>query len=239
MRADIVVFFIHLALDVQVEDAFHACRLHRSGHSCQHRVGFDVREILVYQAVGCDDGFARHDRTFGEGGPVADPDVLTEDNGFGQRSNLPVAVEVLHIVERRVHELAVPSGAHIAANDNPVEAENFEVGAEINLPFTELQRRVVGNDHIGTMAEDDRSVEDDGTAHVPDALLDGGVHVMVVLPDPDHPGTDRSVDDDFPRQTAERDLPVQPNRQFLRHREGKHFEIEPEGFKYVDGSYDV
>ena len=239
MGSNIIIFFVHFTLDVQIKDAFHACRFHGGWHSRQHCVGFDVREVLVYQAIGCDDGFARHDRSLGEGGPVADPDVLTEDNGFGQRPDLPVAVEVLHIVERRVHELAVPGGAHVAAENNLVEAENFEVGAEIGFPFAELQRRVIRNHHVGAVTEDDGSVEDNGAAHVPDALLDGGVHVMVVLPNSDHPGADRSVDDDFPRQTAEGHLPVQPNRQFLRHREGKHFEIEPEGFKYVDGSYDV
>ena len=234
-----MVFFIHLALYVQVKDAFHACRFHGGRHSRQHGVGFNIREVFVYQTVGCDDGFAGHNRALGEGGPVADPDVLTEDNGLGQRPNLPVAVEVLHIVERRVHELALPGGAHVAADDDPVEAENLEVAAEIDLPLAELQRRVVGDHHVGAVAEDDGPVEDNGTAHVPDTLLDGGVHIMVVLPDPDHSGTDWPVDDDFPFQTAERHFPVQPNRQFLRHRKGKDFEIEPKGFEHVDGSYDV
>ena len=239
MCTDIVVFFIHFALDVQIKDAFHACRFHGSGHSRQHCVGFNVREVLVYQTVGCDDGFARHDRSLGEGGPVSNPDVITENDRFGQRPNLPVAVEVLHIVERRVHELAVPGGTNVAAENNPVEAENLEVGAEIGFPFAELQCRVVGDHHVGAVTENGWTIENEGAAHVPDALLDGGVHVMVVLPDPNHPGADRSVDDDFPRQTAERHLPVQPNRQFLRHREGKNLEIEPEGLKDIDGTYDV
>ena len=229
MCADIMVLFIHLALDVQIEDAFHSCRFHGSGHSRQHCVGFNVREILVYQTVGCDDGFARHNRALGKSGPVSNPDVISENDGFGQRPNLPVAIEVLHIVERRVHELAVPGGTHIAADDNPVKAENLEVGAEIGFPFAELQLRVVGDHHVGAVTENDWTIENEGAAHVPDALLDGGVHVMVVLPDPNHPGADRSVDDDFPRQAAERHLPVQPYRQFLRHREGKNLEIEPEG----------
>ena len=142
-------------------------------------------------------------------------------------------------MERRVHELAVPGGAHVAAENNPVEAENLEVGAEIGFPFAELQRRIVGNHHVGAVAEDDGSVEDERSPHVPDTLLDGGIDIMVVFPDSDHPGGDGSIDDDFARETSESHLPVEPHRQFLRHREGEYFEVEPEGFDYVDGPYDV
>ena len=239
MGTDVVVFLVHLTLDVQVEDTFQACCLDGGRHSGEHCVGFDMGEVLVHQAVGGDDGLARHDGAFGESGPVADPDVLAEDDGLGQRSDFAVAVEVLHVMEGRVHELAVPGRAHIAADDDPVEAENLEVGAEIDFPFAELQGRVVGDHHVGAVAEDGGTVEDDGAAHIPDALLDGGVHVMVVLPDFDHPGGDGPVDDDFSRQAAEGHLPVQPHGELLRHRKGKRLEVEPDGFQDVDGTDDV
>lgn len=239
MGADIMVLFVHLSLDVQVENTFHSRRFHGGGHPCQQTVRFDIGEVLVYQTVGCDDGFAGHNCAFGKRGAIADPDVLAEDDGLGQGPDFPVLVEILHVMERRVHELAVPRRAHVAAEDNPVEAENLEVGAEIGFPFAELQRRIVGNHHVGAVAEDDGSVEDERSPHVPDALLDGGIDIMVVFPDSDHPGGDGSIDDDFARKTAESHLPVEPHRQFLRHREGEHLEVEPEGFDYVDGPYDV
>lgn len=148
MRADIVVFFIHFALDVQVKNAFHSGGFHSGRHPGQQRVGLNMREILVHQTIGGNDGIVGHDSTFGEGGAVADPNVLAEDDGFGQRRNLPVAVEVLYIVEGRVHELAVPSGPHVAADDNPLEAEYLEVGADIDVVCAELQGGIVGNHHV-------------------------------------------------------------------------------------------
>ena len=148
MCTDIVVLFVHFALDIQIENTFHAGRFHGSGHSRQQCVRFDVREILVHQAVGRNDCFVGHNGALGEGGAIADPDILAEDNGFGQRANLPIAIEILHVMERRVHKLAVPSGAHVAADDNPVKAENLEVGAEINFSFAKLQRRVIGDHHV-------------------------------------------------------------------------------------------
>ena len=234
-----MVLFVHLALDVQIEDTFHSGGFHRGRHPSQQTMRFYIGEILVYQTVGGNNSFAGDDSTLGEGGPVADPDVLAEDNGLGQRSDFPILVEILHVVEGRVHELAVPCGAHIAANDNPVEAENLEVGTEIDFPFAKLQRGVVGDHHVGAVSEDDGSVEDDSSAHRPNALLDGGVDVEVVLPDPDHSRCDRAVDEDFSSQTAEGHLAVQPHWQFLRHRKWEHLEVEPEGFDYVDGSDDV
>ena len=89
------------------------------------------------------------------------------------------------------------------------------------------------------MPEDHGTVEDDGAAHGPDALLDRSINVKVVLPDFDHARTDRSVDDDFARQTAECHLSVEPYWQFLRHPEGKHLEVKPDGFNHVDGPYDI
>ncbi len=234
-----MVLFVHLSLDVQVENTFHACRFHGGGHPCQQTVRFDIGEILVYQTVGCHYGFIGDNCAFGKSGAVADPDVLAEDDGLGQGPDFPVLVEILHVMERRVHELAVPCRAHVASDDNPVKAENLKVGAEIGFPFAELQRRIVGNHHVGAVTEDDRSVEDERSPHVPDALLDGGIDIMVVFPDSDHPGGDGSIDDDFPRKTAESHLPVEPHRQFLRHREGEHLEVEPEGLNHVDGSDDI
>ena len=239
MSTNIMVLFIHLALDVQIEDAFHSRGFHRGRHPRQEAVGFYVGEVLVHQAVRGNDGLVRHDSTFGKGRAVADPDVLTEDDGFGQRSDFPILVKILHIVEGRVHKLAIPRGAHVAADGDSVEAENLEVGADIDIVGAELQSRVVGNNHVGAVSEADRTIEDEGTPHGPDALLDGSIDVEVVLPDLDHPGGDWSVDDDFARQAAEGHLPIQPHRQLLRHREGKHLEVEPEGFDQVDGSDDV
>ena len=239
MGTDIVVLFIHLTLDIQIENTFHSRRFHGGRHSRQQSVGLNVGEILVHQTVGCHNSFIRDNCAFGKSGAVADPDVLAEDNGFGQRPDFPVLVEILHVMERRVHELAVPCRAHVASDDNPVKAENLKVGAEIGFPFAELQRRIVGNHHVGAVAEDDGAVEDERSPHVPDALLDGGIDIMVVFPDSDHPGGNRSVDDDFPRETSESHLPVEPHRQFLRHREGEHLEVEPEGFDHIDGSNDV
>ena len=234
-----MVLFVHLALDVQVEDAFHSRGFHGSRHPRQEAVGFYVREILVHQAVRGDDGLVRHDSTLGKGRAVADPDVLTENDGLGQRSDFPILVKILHIVEGRVHKLAIPRGTHVAADGDSVEAKNLEVRAYIDIVSTELQGRVVGNDHVGAMSETNRAIEDEGTPHSPDALLDGGIDVEVVLPNLDHPGGNRSVDDDLPRQATEGHLPIQPHRQLLRHREGEHLEVEPEGFKDVDGSEDV
>ena len=239
MSTDIIVLLIHLALNIQVEDTFHPRRLHGGRHSRQQSVGLYGREVLVYQTVGGDDGLAGHDRSLGEGRAVADPDVLAEDNGLRQRSDFPILVEILHVVESRVHELAVPGGPHIAADDDSVETENLEVGADIDIVGAELQGRVVGNDHVGAVSETKRAVEDEGTPHRPYALLDGSIDVEVVLPDLDHSGGNRSVNDDLPRQAAEGHLPIQPHRQLLCHREGKHLEVEPEGFDQVDGSEDV
>ncbi len=239
MGTDIVVLFIHLTLDIQIENTFHSRRFHGGGHPCQQTVRFDIGEVLVYQTVGCHYGFIGDNCAFGKSGAVADPDILAEDDGLGQRPDFPVLVEILHVMERRVHELAVPCRAHVASDDNPVKAENLKVGAEIGFPFAELQRRIVGNHHIGAVAEDDGAVEYKRSAHVPDALLDGGIDIMVVFPDSDHPGGNRSVNDDFARETSESHLPVEPHRQFLRHCEGEHLEVEPDGFDYVDGSNDV
>ena len=226
-------------MEIQIEDTFHSGRLHGGGHSCQQTVRLDIGEILVYQTVGCDNSLVGDDSPFGKGGAVAHPNVLTEDDGLGQRSDFPVLVEILHVVEGGVHKLAVPRGAHVAANHDFIETEDLEVGADIDIVGAELQRCVVGNHHIGAVSKTDRTIEDDGASHRPDALLDGGIHVEVVLPDPDHAGGDRSVDDDFARQTAERHLPIEPHRQLLRHREGENLEVEPEGLNHVDGSDDI
>ena len=239
MRANVVVLFVHLALDIQIENTFHARCLHGCRHPRQQCIRFDIGEVFVYQTVGCDDALAGDDCAFGESGTIAYPNILTEDDRLGQRSDFPILVEILHVMERRVHELTIPCGAHVAADHNPVEAEDLEVGADVDIVGAELQRCVVGNHHVGAVSETERTIEDDGAAHCPDALLDGGVHVEVVLPDLDHAGTNRTVNDDIARQTAECHLPIEPHRQLLRHREGKHLEVKPKGFDQVNGPYDV
>lgn len=233
MGSVVVVLLVQTFLLFFVPDAAYAGALEGGGSAGQERVGFQRGEVFVDQAVGGDDHLLGHLCAFGDGGAVADPDVAGQQHGLGQRGNGVVLLYQLDVVETAVHNLHVPGHAHVVADGDFLETHHLEVGAAVGAARAEGELGAVGHEQVGAVGELHPPREGEGAVDGPDALRDGGGHVVVPLADDDHLGLSLVLEDDTPAGAAEPETAIYEDGEMHGLPPGQHLEVDAERLENV------
>ena len=228
MGTVIMVLLVQLFLLFLVPDAAYASGFEGGGCAGEERVGFYGGEVFVYQAVGGDDYLLGHLCALGDGGAVADPDVAGQQHGLGQRGYGVVLLYQLDVVEAAVHNLHVPGHPHVVADGDFLEAHHLEVGAAVGAARAEGELGAVGHEQVGAVGELHPPREGEGAVDGPDALWDGGGHVVVAFADDDHLGAYLVGEHDAAAGAAEFEPSIDENRQSHGLPPGQHLEVDAE-----------